>query len=384
MSDPVVVIGGGIVGTAIASELQLAGTDTILVERDIDPQGASAFSFASLSAFDEPQREVYLLKSHGLVAWRRWAKEFGDALGVRFPGELRWAESHNAAAHLEALIERARSRGYPVRSVTSAEIKEREPGSVVERGAAASLAVEDGQADPLRALDVLREAFAKAGGQLLIGRAGLMIGDSGVTVRIGDDRIDASKVVIATGAETTALLERFGWDIPMDPSPGLLAVTQPLEPFLLGTVYVYPESGIPVHLRQLSDGRVVLGERSQDEVAKEPTLEHAQKLLRQARKSFPALEAVEVDHFTVEWRPMPRDGMPVVGPLPGLPSLYVATAHSGVTIAPALAHFVAQEITGGEEPDRLKAFNPARFSARQAEAYRSIEEAFGGSELFLG
>ena len=86
MQNPVVVIGGGIVGTAIAYELQLAGATTILVERDIEPQGASAFSFASLSSFDEPQRDVYLLKNHGMIAWRQWAKPSARRLGVRFPG----------------------------------------------------------------------------------------------------------------------------------------------------------------------------------------------------------------------------------------------------------------------------------------------------------
>ena len=122
-------------------------------------------------------------------------------------------------------------------------------------------------------------------------------------MRVGDDRVEASTVVVATGSETTTMLERLGWEIPMDPSPGLLAVTKPTDPFLEGTVYVYPQSGLSVHLRQMSDGRVLMGERAQDEVAKNPTLEHAQSLLRQAQRSFPALETTQVDHFTVEWRP---------------------------------------------------------------------------------
>lgn len=385
MNRPVVVIGGGIVGTAIAYELQLAQTTTILVERDIEPQGASAFSFASLSAFDEPQRDVYLLKSHGMIAWREWAEVFGDKLGARFPGELRWSESKEAGDHLTYLLERATSRGYPVRSISGEEVTKREPARRPGGVAVASLAPDDGQADPVRAIDVLRGAFAERGGTILVGRASLMIEDSGITVRVGDGRIEASTVVVATGAETTTLFERLGWEIPMDPSPGLLSVTEPVEPLLNGTVYVYSDSGSPIHLRQMTDGRVLIGDRAQDEVAKDPTVEHARMLLHEARRSFPALEATEVDHFTVEWRPMPRDGMPIVGPLPGLPSLYVATGHSGVTIAPALARFVAQEVVQGTEVDRLKAFRPARFSAHRADAYLSIEGAFNGApEVFIG
>jgi glycine/D-amino acid oxidase-like deaminating enzyme len=171
----------------------------------------------------------------------------------------------------------------------------------------------------------------------------------------------------------------------MDPSPGLLAVTTPIPPLLEGTVYVYPQSGSPVHLRQLSDGRVLVGERAQDAVAKKPTLDHARSLLRQAQRAFPGLEGAQVDHFTVEWRPMPRDGMPIVGPLPGLPSLYVATGHGGVTIAPALAQFIAQEVVLGTQAERLKPFRPSRFSAHRADVHRAIEEVFSGaSEQFIG
>ena len=385
MSHPIVVIGGGIVGTTIAYELQRAGAPTILVERDLEPQGASAFSFASLSAFDEPQRDAYLLKTHGMIAWRELAKVFGDDLGAHFAGELRWAESAQEGRRLTTLIKRATSRGYPVRSISAQEITRREPASQARDVGSACFAPNDGQADPLRAIDVLRGSFADGGGTVLLGRASLMVEELGITVRVGADRVEASTVVVATGSETTMMLERLGWEIPMDPSPGLLAVTKSIEPLLEGTVYVYPQSGLSVHLRQLSDGRVLMGERAQDEVAKNPTLEHARSLLRQAQKSFPALETTHVDHFTVEWRPTPRDGMPIVGRLPGCPSLYVATGHSGVTTAPALARFVTQEIVHGTEADRLKAFRPSRFSAQRADPYRSIEEAFTGApDLFIG
>jgi glycine/D-amino acid oxidase-like deaminating enzyme len=385
MAGPVVVIGGGIVGTAIAHELRLAGAETFLIERDVEPQGASAFSFASLSAFDEPQRDVYLLKAQGMVSWRGWAKTYGDELGVRFPGEIRWAESPEAARFLTESLQRAEGRGYPVGFVSAEQVKKLEPASDFKGTFTATYAPDDGQVMPLRAIDVLTQAFTDLGGVLLIGRASLVVEESGITVRIGDDRIDAATVVVAAGAETTALLERLGWEIPMDPSPGLLCVTDPVERFLDRTVYVYPRDEVPVHLRQLDDGRVLIGERAQDHVAADPSTEHARMLLGQARKAFPVLADADVDHFTVEWRPMPTDGRPIVGPLPGLSSMYVATGHSGVTIAPALAHLITKEIVEGAEQERLKAFRPGRFSAHRADAYRSIEEAFSGaSEVYIG
>ena len=384
MTRPVVVIGGGIVGTAIAYELALQGTPTILVERDVIPQGASAASFASLTAFDEPQRDVYLLKDMGMVQWRRWAKRFGDDLGVSFGGQTRWAASKQGASALMTLAERAIARGYPVRYVDRNEVMRREPLCHPESFVIGTHAAYDGQGDPLMAISVLREAFVRDGGTVVHGRASLLVEDDGVAVRVGEERIDPHTVIVAAGAETTTLLERLGWDVPMEPSPGLLAYTKPLQPFMSGTVYIYPERRTAVHLRQLRDGRVAIGERSQEHVASQPTLEHARRLLVEARRHFSALGSTDIERFSVEWRPMPRDGMPIVGYLPGLPSVYVATGHSGVTIAPALASAVVDEVARRKEVDRLAAFRPGRFAARAAEANRSIEEAFAPAEVFLG
>jgi glycine/D-amino acid oxidase-like deaminating enzyme len=77
--------------------------------------------------------------------------------------------------------------------------------------------------------------------------------------------------------------------------------------------------------------------------------------------------------------------MPIVGPLPGLGSIYVAAAHSGVTLAPAIGELVAGEIVDAETAARLEPFRLGRFSEHQADADRSIEEAFDApSEVFLG
>lgn len=82
---------------------------------------------------------------------------------------------------------------------------------------------------------------------------------------------------------------------------------------------------------------------------------------------------------------MPRDGMPIVGSLPGLASVYVAAAHASVTLAPVLGELVAEEIIENKTAARLESFRPARFSQHREDAYRSIEEAFEmPSEVFLG
>lgn len=375
MVGPVVVVGGGIIGTAVARQLVVRGVEVTLVSDPASP-GASYASFASLTALDEPLTEVYALKCLGMSYWRRWQSDLGAAL-VRWEGELRWAENQRAAEELRVTVKRATKRGYPVEPATRSDIVSRLPHArPAEEVLEASWAPGDGQADPPAAISRLLEAFRQEGGRVLAGRAALSFVDDGVRVRAGDQEVAAEKVVIAGGAQAKLLMDGLGWELPMDPSPGLLAVTQPLDPLIAGTVYVAAREGPSIHLRQRPDARVLIGEKSQAYVATRPTREHAEELLAQAGRVFPALAGAEVDHFTVEWRPMPRDGMPVIGPLPGLDSVYLAAAHAGVTLAPAVGFLVAQELVEGTGPPQLSAFSLERFVRREAALAEQVEAAF--------
>ncbi|HVL50843.1 MAG TPA: FAD-dependent oxidoreductase [Actinomycetota bacterium] len=375
MAGPVAVVGSGIVGSAIAWQLQALGAPTILVD-DPEPRGASYFSFASLTAMDEPLSEVYALKCLGMSHWRRWQKELGGDIGVRWDGEIRWAESSEGAAALREKVKRAKGRGYPVENISAPELIRRLPHSRPGPVLAASFAADDGQANARKAIARLRAAFEEAGGRLENGRARLRFDGDGVVVRIGSRELEASRVVIAGGAETMSLLHKLGWEVPMDPSPGLLVLTEPMDPVLTGTAYVTPAEGLPIHLRQQHDDRVLIGERSQDHVAKNPNIGHAEELLRQAKRFFPILRNARVSEFTVEWRPMPRDGMPIIGPLPGFSSVYVATGHSGVTIAPAVAALLGPELLEDRASEQMEPFRPGRFADREAFVASEVESAF--------
>ena len=137
-------------------------------------------------------------------------------------------------------------------------------------------------------------------------------------------------------------------------------------------------------LRQLADGRVLIGERSQDFATENPTQGHASSLLRQAARYFPALREVEIAHFNVEWRPMPGDRMPVIGPAPE-PALYIAVMHSGVTLAPSVGDLVASDLLERRVAPRLEPFRPARFEERSVQVTLDLEDIFRQpSELYLG
>ena len=374
---PVVVVGAGIVGCTIALHLADRGIRPVVVDPDRPGHGASVSSFASLSAFGKDPLAYYELACAGMASWSRWAERLGGDVGLRRDGEVRWAGDPREGDDLTERVARARRSGYPIRLVGEAELRHLLPTAEPGQVAAASFAPNDGQVEPPLVLRACREALRQAGARMLLGRsAKVRVDDDGVRVEVGDGVLRPSTTVLAAGAEAIKVAAAVGLDIPTVASPGMLVETHPLPPLTDKVVYLPGDPGPPVHLRQRQDGSVLVGERSQETVAVDPSEEHAHELLAQAARSFPALGGVPVRRRILAWRAMPADRLPIVGQVPWLDTLYVAVTHSGVTVAPALGRLVSREIAEGEPDGRLAPFRPGRFAERATRVLLEVESVF--------
>ena len=76
-------------------------------------------------------------------------------------------------------------------------------------------------------------------------------------------------------------------------------------------------------------------------------------------RDIPKLRLAEVK---IGIRPVPLDGMPVIGAVPGLMGAYTAIMHSGVTLGPLVGQLLASEILEGYASSLLKLFRPVRFA----------------------
>jgi glycine/D-amino acid oxidase-like deaminating enzyme len=77
-------------------------------------------------------------------------------------------------------------------------------------------------------------------------------------------------------------------------------------------------------------------------------------------------DALTPEFHVLGHRPIPKDGFPAVGRVDGVGGLYVAVTHSGITLAPAIGRFVADEIVTGRRKALLEPFGLARFSRATA------------------
>jgi glycine/D-amino acid oxidase-like deaminating enzyme len=190
----------------------------------------------------------------------------------------------------------------------------------------------------------------------------------------GDQLIPADVVVCCAGrwvpqlaalAGMTSPVPLIGWAEPGATAPGLVVQAGPVTPpgpvrvVHAPRVYLRPHPGGLVHL-EAPDARVDLHTSEAD------LRRWAEELLRRARRAVRGLHYASVSSYQVCVRPMPADGHPIVGWLPGAASLYVAVTHSGVTLAAHLAQLITTELLSGRPAAELAPYRPGRFAATAA------------------
>jgi glycine/D-amino acid oxidase-like deaminating enzyme len=118
-----------------------------------------------------------------------------------------------------------------------------------------------------------------------------------------------------------------------------------------------------IHLRQTADGVVQIGQGTQESLNEDDSQAHADDLLDRATQYFPALKGAKAIPQAVGFRPMPADGLPVLGFASAAPGFYLAVMHSGVTLAPMVGELATLEIVDGARVEALEAYRVERFGA---------------------
>lgn len=371
------VIGGGLVGTAVAWGLARRGHAVTVFDEGDRAFRASRGNFGLVwiqgkgAAMPDYARWSRLSAS----LWPDFAAELGEATGVGLelaqPGGMQLflseAEAEEAVAKLEGL--RAALGGdYPFEylghNAAKAIIPEIGPGV-----AGAIYCPMDGHVNPLYLLRALHTAFARAGGRLENGppvdriepRAG------GFRISRADGAWQARNVVLCAGLGNARLAPMVGLAAPVQPNRGQVLITEKVRPFLpLPTV----------HVRQVGEGGVQIGDSHEDVGMDDGTRgDVVAGIARRAVRLFPVLERVRVVRSWGALRVMTPDGHPVYERARGAA---VVNCHSGVTLAAVHAKVLAAWIAGAHGPDHapntvpddmpdyMEVFSAARFRLQAA------------------
>jgi glycine/D-amino acid oxidase-like deaminating enzyme len=176
----------------------------------------------------------------------------------------------------------------------------------------------------------------------------------------GDEAIHADHVVVAVGNWSREVMAMAGVELPMASTVGMVAVSGPTTARLRS---VHHDDGM--NIRPDGAGRVMMRDGDFDRMADldAPDAPHPAwlgELVARVARVLPGIEQAGIETMRVTMRPIPGDGHPAVGAVPGVEGLYLLTSHSGVTLGPLLARLAADEIASGRIHDRLAPFRPDR------------------------
>jgi glycine/D-amino acid oxidase-like deaminating enzyme len=373
----IVIVGAGIIGASIAFHLTARGARVTLIDAGEPGQGTTAVSFAWLNSLGKRPRHYHDLNRRSLDMWHRFAQRLGADAALSWGGELHWAATEAGAA---ALIERGKellSWGYPIRLLSGADVKHMEPNLVSGPIACASFSELDGQVETGA---LVRAAISQATAQGLTLRTQSTLTSiifdepsaenrriTGVQTSTGT--IPCDVLVMTGGADSPALAALAGIDLPLAHTLGITLITEPTARIFRQAAVVHTASDLDlqVGLRQWPNGSVMIhGGLSSGSGSYGRTDAEVQKIVKAAVRFVPALEDVPIKEVRRGRRPIPADGLPILGFTDAVPNLYLAAMHSGVTLAALVGAFATIEIVDHVPIDLLAPYRFARFNSASA------------------
>ncbi|MDF1748472.1 MAG: FAD-binding oxidoreductase [Alphaproteobacteria bacterium] len=352
----VIVVGAGIVGASIAYHLTRNGAAVTLMDQGDPGYGVTQHAFAWLTLSQGANDAYRRLRHDSLLDCRRLNGELGDILPVSWTGSITWGERTDES---EQFVRDSAQAGYDVRLVERAEIQRLEPG-LKNPPSVAAYAAQEGAVDPVVMTQILVRAAKDAGARVLTSHpvTGLVTSDAKITgVRYAETMLEADCVVLAAGVSTQNLLASIGVAVPIESSPSILARFTS-QTALMRRILCGPE----FEARQTSETEIIAAEEYIAADGADSPENIALRTLDAIRTGLQGGESVTLKSVNVGWRPIPKDGFPVVGFTAPGSGLYVAVTHAGIMLSPVIGRLAATEICDGITVDLLREFRPDRFA----------------------
>ena len=366
----VAVIGGGLVGSAIAWGLAKVGQRVaVLDEGDIAfraSRGNFALVWVQSKGLGMPEYAGWTVRSSD--AWGGLADALKTQTGLdvchQRPGGFHLALSERELANRETILKRLHNqpemRRYDWEIMDRERIRQMLPhvGPEVVGGSYCPL---DGHVNSLRLFRALHTGMQQLGVAYLPDHTvdGIDYRGGEFAIQSSGSEVRSGKLVLAAGNGNARLGPMVGLKVPVRPQRGQIVVTEKAAPFLN-----YPV----VTVRQTDEGGVMLGD-SLEETGFDPTIGTGvtSVIAERAVRMFPLLARLNVVRTWAALRVMTQDGFPIYDQSTSCPGAFVATCHSGVTLAANHALVLAPLIAEGLlPPETFDVFSVRRFDVPAA------------------
>jgi glycine oxidase len=378
VSAEVIVVGGGVIGTAIAWRAARNGQEVVLVDPGGDDKAslvaAGMLGPVSESVFGE--HHLLALNLHAIERFPGFNAELeeasGQRTGLRTEGTLAVAYDNGDLAALDRLTDFRHSIGLAAERLDARQTRRLEPflapstrGGVLTPG--------DLSVDNRRYLAALRAAAAAAGVRTVQAAAvSVAPGRVSLAQESGGDQLTARHVVVAAGHATRALE-----GVPaavraaLRPVKGqILRLRHPASlPHLLSHTVRALVQGNDLYFVPRADGELVVGATQEEREDRNVTAGALADLLRDAGIALPAVSELIFAEASAGLRPGTSDNGPVVGPAHADATkagdgLIIAAGHfrNGILLSAVTADAVAALLAGRDAHPAWAPFQPGRFT----------------------
>lgn len=361
----VIVVGGGLVGAALAYGLAREGVRvTVLDEGDVALRASRGnFGLVWVQSKGDGMHEYARWTRRSADLWPELsdllAEDSGISTDYEKPGGVHFMLSEEELEAKRAQIERMHNvngaAGYGAEIIDRRQLDEMLPGlgpDVI----GASWSPHDGHANPLRLLRGLHAGIAQRGGRYVPdARVDRVAPDgAGFVAHTAKGCFRAARIVLAAGHGNTWLGPSLGLDIPLRPEKGQILVTERARPML----------PMPTHvLRQTAEGTIMIGDSHEDTgYSTDSTTSVMADIARHAVRCFPALAGLRIVRSWGAVRVLSPDGYPIYQQSEAHPGAFSVNCHSGVTLAGVHALALAPMIARGRLDPEHNVFSARRFA----------------------
>jgi sarcosine oxidase subunit beta len=363
----VVIIGGGVMGLALAHNLAKRGcTDVVVLEKGYLCAGASGRNGGGVRMQWGTEANIELAK-RSVELMKQFAGEMGINIWLRQGGYLFLAKSAAIAERLERNAQLHNRHGVRTEILAPDAARDLVPELTLKNVLLAAYHPEDGVIFPWPFMWGYAQAAEKRGVRVeTFTEVTGLVTSSGLVREVQTDRgtISAKTVVLAAGAWSPKVAELAGVELPNQPHRHEILSTEPLKPFL-GPLVSVLDTGL--YFSQSMRGEIVGGMGDPREpVALEQgsTLRFLARFGRALTEQLPILGKVKVLRQWAGCYDVTPDNNPILGRTPGLENLLQMSGFvgHGFMMAPAVAERMAEWMVSGQDDELFNRFNLSRFS----------------------
>jgi D-hydroxyproline dehydrogenase subunit beta len=361
----VVVVGAGIVGGACAEECTRQGMSVAIIDRDVIAAGATGAGMGHVVIMDDSEAQ-FALTRYSQQLWHQLRPDLPPDVEYQTCGTIWLAADDEEMAEVYRKEKYYGQRGVPTEVLDPKTLERLEPN--LRKGMAGGLHVpEDVVIYPPCAARFLIERAQAAGATLHLGVAVSAIGKGRVRLADGTE-FSAGAIVNAAGAWSGTLTpgidvkKRKGHLVLTDCYPGFIH-HQLVELGYLKSSHAISADSVAFNLQPRKSGQILIGS-SRQYGAEHSEVDTAvlDRMLRRAYEYMPKLAELSTVRTWTGFRPAGPDNLPLIGPWPGDPSLFIATGHEGIGITTSLAtaRLVVDQIAGRGSAIPVEPYWPSR------------------------